>query len=93
MDDVRSTIWEMRARDEVQVLQKGEVLEGEQLRVEDIKGPIRVRATASYLARDRNSINVRPVEGVARLEVCDDGSARDNANRVDGPNDRDDALV
>ncbi|CAI6333523.1 unnamed protein product [Periconia digitata] len=42
MDDVRALVWEMRARGEVEVLQKGEVLE-EETELEQVKGPIRVR--------------------------------------------------
>lgn len=41
MDDVRELVWELRERGEVEVLQKGEVLDVESL--SDIKGPIRVR--------------------------------------------------
>lgn len=41
MDDVRELVWELREQGEVEVLQKGEVLDVESL--SDIKGPIRVR--------------------------------------------------
>lgn len=41
MDDVRGLVWEMRGRGEVEVLQRGEVVEVEAL--EDVRGPIRVR--------------------------------------------------
>ena len=41
MDDVRSLVWEMREAGEVEVLQKGETVDVS--RLEDIKGPIRVR--------------------------------------------------
>ena len=41
MDDVRELVWELRAQGEVEVLQKGEVLDVESL--SDIRGPIRVR--------------------------------------------------
>lgn len=41
MDDVRSLVWEMREAGEVEIMQKGQVLEIESLA--DIKGPIRVR--------------------------------------------------
>ncbi|KAF2628162.1 hypothetical protein BU25DRAFT_391709 [Macroventuria anomochaeta] len=41
MDDIRGLVWELREAGEIEVMQKGEVLEVE--RLEDIKGPIRVR--------------------------------------------------
>ncbi|XPS81249.1 hypothetical protein M3J09_013189 [Ascochyta lentis] len=41
MDPIRQLVWEMREAGEVEVLQKGEVLGME--RLEDIRGPIRVR--------------------------------------------------
>ncbi|PVH98293.1 hypothetical protein DM02DRAFT_467364, partial [Periconia macrospinosa] len=42
MDDVRGLVWEMRARGEVEVLQRGEVLD-EVTELYEVKGPIRVR--------------------------------------------------
>lgn len=42
MPSVRELVWEMRARGEVEVLQKGEVL-GNDVTLQDVKGPIRVR--------------------------------------------------
>jgi hypothetical protein len=41
MDDIRRVVWEKRNAGEVDVMQKGEVVDVECL--EDIKGPIRVR--------------------------------------------------
>lgn len=41
MDDVRELVWELREQGQVDVLQKGEVLDVDTL--SDIKGPIRVR--------------------------------------------------
>jgi hypothetical protein len=41
MDDVRRVVWEKREAGEVEVMQKGEVVDVESL--EDIRGPIRVR--------------------------------------------------
>jgi hypothetical protein len=41
MDDVRQVVWELREMGEVEVMQKGEVISIE--RLEDVKGPIRVR--------------------------------------------------
>ena len=41
MDDVRQVVWEKREAGEVEVMQKGEVVDVESL--EDIRGPIRVR--------------------------------------------------
>lgn len=41
MDDVRELVWELREQGEVEVLQKGEVLDVANL--SDIRGPIRVR--------------------------------------------------
>jgi hypothetical protein len=41
MDDIRSLIWEMRDAGEVEVLQKGDVVDVESL--EEVRGPIRVR--------------------------------------------------
>jgi hypothetical protein len=41
MDNVRELVWELRAQGEVEVLQKGEVLDAESL--SDIRGPIRLR--------------------------------------------------
>ncbi|OAK99142.1 hypothetical protein IQ06DRAFT_15708 [Phaeosphaeriaceae sp. SRC1lsM3a] len=41
MDVVREVMWEKREAGEVEVLQKGEVVDAESL--EDIRGPIRVR--------------------------------------------------
>ena len=42
MPHVRSMLWEMRSRGEVEVLQGGVVLEG-RMGLEDVKGPIRAR--------------------------------------------------
>jgi hypothetical protein len=44
MDDVRQVVWELREMGEVEVMQKGEVISTE--RLEDVKGPIRVRRKA-----------------------------------------------
>ena len=41
MDDVRGLVWEKREAGEVEVMQKGQVLDVQNLA--DIKGPIRVR--------------------------------------------------
>src|SRR5690242_12993839 len=41
MQDIRKVMWEKRQAGEVEVLQKGEVVDVENL--EDIRGPIRVR--------------------------------------------------
>ena len=41
MNDVRELVWELREQGEVEVLQKGEVLDVESL--SDIRGPIRAR--------------------------------------------------
>lgn len=41
MDIVRQVMWEKRAAGEVEVMQKGEVIDVESL--DDIRGPIRVR--------------------------------------------------
>jgi hypothetical protein len=41
MDPIRQLVWEMREAGEVEVMQKGEVIDAESL--EDIKGPMRVR--------------------------------------------------
>jgi hypothetical protein len=41
MDDVRELVWEMREVGEVEVMQKGQVLDVQSL--VDVKGPIRVR--------------------------------------------------
>jgi hypothetical protein len=43
MDDVRGVVWQLREQGEVEVLQKGEVIDVASL--DDIRGPIRVRAT------------------------------------------------
>lgn len=42
MSDVRELVWQMRDRGEVEILQRGEVL-GEEVGLEHVKGPIRVR--------------------------------------------------
>ncbi len=42
MDLTRMLVWAMRDRGEVEILQRGQVLD-DQLRLEDVKGPIRVR--------------------------------------------------
>jgi hypothetical protein len=41
MDDIRQMVWEKKEAGEVEVMQKGEVVDVESL--EDIRGPIRVR--------------------------------------------------
>lgn len=41
MDHVRELVWELRGQGEVEVLQKGKVLDVESL--SDVKGPMRVR--------------------------------------------------
>lgn len=41
MDSIRQLVWEMREAGEVEVMQKGEVIDARSL--EDIKGPMRVR--------------------------------------------------
>lgn len=41
MEEIRHAVWEKRQAGEVEVMQKGEVVDAESL--EDIKGPIRVR--------------------------------------------------
>ncbi|KAH7136115.1 hypothetical protein B0J11DRAFT_178706 [Dendryphion nanum] len=46
MDAVRQTVWKMRNEGVVEVLQKGEVLDAG-MRLEDVRGPIRVRAVRS----------------------------------------------
>ncbi len=46
MEIVRKVVWELRAEGGVEVLQKGEVL-SEEVGMEDVRGPIRVRATRS----------------------------------------------
>jgi hypothetical protein len=43
MDDVRGVVWQMRQEGEVEILQKGQVVDAAFL--EDVRGPIRVRAT------------------------------------------------
>ena len=43
MPEIRETLWNMRERGEVEILQKGVVLDKTQL--QDIKGPIRARRT------------------------------------------------
>ena len=43
MDPIRELVWELREAGEVEVTQKGHVVDAESL--EDIKGPIRVRKT------------------------------------------------
>jgi hypothetical protein len=43
MDHVRSVVWQLREEGEVEVLQKGQVVDVAQL--QDVRGPIRVRAT------------------------------------------------
>ena len=42
MDCARAIVWELRDRNEVEILQKGEVL-ASNTRLEDVSGPIRVR--------------------------------------------------
>lgn len=46
MSAVRELVWKMRAEGECQVLQKGRCI-GEDVGVEDVKGPIRVRRTTN----------------------------------------------
>lgn len=46
MDDVRSLVWEMREAGEVEIMQKGQVLEVESLA--DIRGPMRVRKVQTH---------------------------------------------
>jgi hypothetical protein len=41
---VREIVWELREEGQVEILQKGEVLDGN-VGLNDVKGPIRVRAT------------------------------------------------
>jgi hypothetical protein len=41
MDPVRQVMWEKRAAGEVEMMQKGEVINPESL--DDVRGPIRVR--------------------------------------------------
>lgn len=41
MDPIRQLVWELREAGEVEVLQKGDIVDVE--RLEDIRGPIRVR--------------------------------------------------
>jgi len=41
MDDIRQVMWEKREAGEVEILQKGEVLDVQNL--DDIRGPIRLR--------------------------------------------------
>lgn len=42
MPEVRKVLWGMRDRGEVEILQKGSVI-SEEMRLEDLKGPIRAR--------------------------------------------------
>ncbi|KAF2009147.1 hypothetical protein BU24DRAFT_428670 [Aaosphaeria arxii CBS 175.79] len=44
MHNIRQLIWEMRNDGAVEVLQKGEILSDETMTLEDVHGPIRVRA-------------------------------------------------
>lgn len=44
MPEIRERVWDMRDRDEVEILQRGEVL-GREVRIGDVRGPIRVRKT------------------------------------------------
>lgn len=46
MPRIREAVWEMRKAGECEVLQKGEVL-GDEVGLEDVRGPIRVRRTTS----------------------------------------------
>ncbi|KAF2114356.1 hypothetical protein BDV96DRAFT_647064 [Lophiotrema nucula] len=46
MDDIRKVVWEMRAEEQVEVLQRGEVVITDELA--DVRGPIRVRSKKSY---------------------------------------------
>ncbi|KAH6633749.1 hypothetical protein C7974DRAFT_412723 [Boeremia exigua] len=46
MDSIRQLVWEMREAGEVEVMQKGQVLDVSNLA--DIKGPIRVRKTRNH---------------------------------------------
>jgi hypothetical protein len=43
MDHVRGVVWQLREEGEVEVLQKGQAVDATQL--QDVRGPIRVRAT------------------------------------------------
>ena len=43
MDHVRHIFWQLREEGEVEILQKGQVVDATQL--QDVRGPIRVRAT------------------------------------------------
>ena len=42
MDETRAIVWSMRDRGEVEILQRGHIL-SDDARIEDVKGPIRVR--------------------------------------------------
>jgi hypothetical protein len=44
MDLIREAVWELRRGGHVEILQKGQVLSNE-VGLEDVRGPIRVRAT------------------------------------------------
>ena len=44
MDLIREVVWELRKGGQVEILQKGQVLSNE-VELEDVRGPIRVRAT------------------------------------------------
>lgn len=46
MHESRRIVWEMRDKGEVEILQRGEVL-GEDVTMDDVKGPIRVRRIAA----------------------------------------------
>ncbi|KAF2744887.1 hypothetical protein M011DRAFT_161786 [Sporormia fimetaria CBS 119925] len=51
MDDVRRLVWDLKEKGDVEVLQKGEVL-GDEVGLEDIHGPIRVRAKKKEVKQD-----------------------------------------
>ena len=48
MPVIRELAWDVRGRGECEILQKGEVL-GQDVGVEDVRGPIRIRKTGSRL--------------------------------------------
>lgn len=45
MDETRQIVWAMRDKGEVEILQRGEVLGGD-VKLDDVKGPIRVKRVA-----------------------------------------------
>lgn len=46
MPDIRRLAWDLREQRKCEILQKGEVLGGD-LKPDDVRGPIRIRRTAS----------------------------------------------